>query len=354
MSELKRPLTKICLLTVLAGFLSVATAAMAASRSDQVLAVVGNHKITASEVDAKAKPRLMAIENQIYQVKKQALDQLINTYLVDQAAKKAGLSEAAYVKREVQDKVPPVTDKEVDAFYAQHSDQIHQPLAKVRAPLTNYLRRLKFQEAGQRLVADLREKSHVQVMLEAPRIKVSTADSAGTLGPANAPVTMVEFSDFQCPFCERSESSVKAVLKKYGNRIHFVYMDFPLTIHHNALRASLAARCAADQGKFWQYHDALFADQSALDAKGLKATAARLGLNTKTFDKCLDTQKHLAQVRATEQEGAEVGVNGTPTFVINGVMLSGAQSAGQLEETIDGELARRSSARHGTRRTAAD
>lgn len=353
MKMLKRPLLLICLLTVFAGLSITAIAARAAEHSERVLAVVGNHKITESEVDAKAKPQLMAIRNQIYEAKKQALDHLIDSYLVEQAAKKAGLSEAAYLKREVQDKVPQVTDKEVDAFYQQHSNQIHQPLAKIRAPLTNYLQRLKLQQAEQQLVADLRQQNQVKVMLEAPQVKVSTADSAGTLGPANAPVKMVEFADFQCPFCERSEGPIKEVLKKYGKRIHFVYMDFPLSIHHNALRAALAARCAADQGKFWQYHDALFADQSALDAKGLKATAARLGLKTKAFDQCLDAAKHLPQIQKSEREGAEIGVNGTPTFVINGVMMTGAQSAGQLEEAIDAQLAAHDHA-DGRKRASAD
>jgi protein-disulfide isomerase len=354
MKKSNRRLSLLTLALLVAAGLVVPGWAQAAGKGEQgskVLATIGDHRITEAEVDQQARPQLAAIDNQIYQARKRALDQLIDEYLVTQAAKKAGLSEQEYVKREVEDKVPTPSDAEVEAFYKANQARIRQPLDKIKTPLINYMRNQKLQAAQEALLSKLRDEAKVNVLLEQPRVKVATQYSAGSLGPANAPVTMVEFSDFQCPFCQRSENSVKEVLKKYPNQVHFIYMDFPLSIHPNAMRASVAARCAADQGKFWQYHDALFADQSKLDIAGLKATAARLKLNTATFDTCLDKGEHVAEIQRSEQEGTRAGVDGTPTFFINGVPLNGAQPTSALEAQIASELSK-SAKNNAARKTA--
>ena len=130
------------------------------------------------------------------------------------------------------------------------------------------------------------------------------------------------------------------MLQKYPSQVHFVYMDFPLSIHQHAMQAAVAGRCAADQGKFWPMHDAMFANQDKLDPAGLKATAAKLKLDTKSFDECLDKGQHTAEIHQSEAEGNSLGVDGTPTFFINGILMSGAQPASAIEETINGELAR--------------
>ncbi len=325
-------------------FLGVAHAVRAAKQKDSndaVLATIGSMKITAGQVDEKARPQLAKVQNEIYQARKQALDEMIDDYLIEQAAKKAGMSKEAYLKKEVDDKAPAPTEKEMKDFYAQNSARIRQPYDKIKPLLERYMTRQKVSAARSELIADLRRQAGVKVMLKAPRVEVSTEYSAGSLGPSNAPVAIVEFSDYQCPFCQRAEASVKEVLKKYGDKVRLIYMDFPLPMHPYALKAAQAARCAGDQGKYWQFHDALFADQSKLDQAGIKATAGRLKLDTKKFDECTAGDLHMDQIKKSQQEGSSAGVDGTPTFLIDGRMMSGAQPASEFESIINEELDQR-------------
>jgi len=176
------------------------------------------------------------------------------------------------------------------------------------------------------------------VLLEIPRLVVQEADGAVT-GPAGAPVEMIEFSDFQCPYCLRAHPTVQKVLATYGDRIRFVYRHFPLSNHPNARPAAEASQCAAEQGKFWPFHDKLFANQSRLGTEDLKKQAAELGLDAGRFNACVDERKYRGQVDEDMKAGEEAGVNGTPAFFINGRMLSGAQPYVEFKRIIDEELA---------------
>ena len=162
-------------------------------------------------------------------------------------------------------------------------------------------------------------------------------------GPNGAPITIVEFSDFQCPYCRQAEPTLKEVRNKYGDRVRIVYMDFPLSFHQQAMGAALAARCADEQGRFWAYHDALFASQSGLSTPALKVLAARLSLDTASFDSCLDQRKYESTVLSDRAEGKNANVTGTPTFVVNGTAFVGAQPLSTFESAID--AASRSSSR---------
>lgn len=156
-------------------------------------------------------------------------------------------------------------------------------------------------------------------------------------GPDDAPVTIVEYSEFQCPYCRETERALRQTLDKYGDQVRLVYKDFPLGFHKHAMDAALAARCADEQGQFWPYHDALFAS-GQLSAADLKATAAHLGLDRESFDSCLDERKYERVVRADQAEGSRLGADGTPYFLINGKSLSGAQSAAAFDSAISAEL----------------
>ena len=163
--------------------------------------------------------------------------------------------------------------------------------------------------------------------------------NAPVRGLGSAPVTLVEFSYFQCPFCKATQGTLKQLHDKYGDKIRVVHMDFPLPFHSHSLDAAKAARCANDQGKFWPFHDALFADQSKLAPADLKATAKTLGMNSTKFDTCFDSAKYDTQIKADQAAGEKVGVDGTPAFFIDGRPLTGAQPAPKFEELIDDELA---------------
>jgi protein-disulfide isomerase len=186
----------------------------------------------------------------------------------------------------------------------------------------------------------LKGKTSVKVMLEPPRQKVSAANSASK-GAASAPIEIIEFSDFQCPFCLRADPTVRQVLSTYGDRIRFVYRHYPLPNHPMARPAAEAAACAGEQGKFWPYHDLLFANPSKLGDADLKQHAATLGLNAAQFNSCVDTHKPKAQIDTDVKEGEEAGVNGTPAFFINGRMISGAQPFEVFKKIIDEELERK-------------
>ncbi len=322
-------------------------AARAADDSSAVLAEIGSHKITQQEVDAR-------IKVQLYNARRSALDDLVDDYLLQQAARKERLSVSDYLKREVDDKAAAnVTDSSARQFYEQNKNNMQSlkraPYEAVKNQLIGYLRQREPATVRAELLARLREQAGVKVLLPAPRVEVATGDNPG-LGPVNTPVTVIEFADFQCPFCGRAEDTVKAMRAKYGDKVRLVFMDFPLSFHANALPAANAARCAGEQNKFWQYHDGLFANQSRLASDDLKATASKIGLDTTSFNACLDKRKYDAAIQHDLAEGQQAGVTGTPTFFINGREMTGAQPLPKFDEIIEEELAQ---ADHGAKQTAA-
>jgi len=173
-----------------------------------------------------------------------------------------------------------------------------------------------------------------------PRVEVS-AGNAPVKGSNSAPVTIIEFGDFQCPYCEVFFSQVLPQIEKNyikTGKVKFVYREFPLSFHQYAQKASEAAGCAGEQGKFWDYHDKLFENQNSLDLASLKSYAQQLHLNTTKFNDCLDSGKTTAAVQEDVSDGSGYGVSGTPTFFINGIMVNGAQPFSEFEKIIDQEL----------------
>jgi len=178
----------------------------------------------------------------------------------------------------------------------------------------------------------------VVVLLERPRTQVEAAGPAR--GPADAPITIIEFSDYQCPFCRRAEPTLKQVLERYEGKVRFVFRHFPLDrIHPLARGASEAAACADQQGKFWEFHDQLFAENAQLDRAGLDTLAGKTGLDPAAFKLCMDERKTQALVEKDVQAGSAAGVSGTPAFFINGIPLRGAVPAEEFQRIIDDELA---------------
>jgi protein-disulfide isomerase len=280
------------------------------------------------------------LEAMIYDTKKQALDQLVVKKLVEAKAKAENITPEAYVKREVQDKIKPPSDEEIKAFYdEQKGRQPLPPLEQVKDQVVQYLQ----QNAGRKVQAEfmerLRSEAKVEILLEPPRATVAAEGPAK--GETKAPVTIVEFSDFECPYCSKAEETVKQVMKEYSGKIRLVYRDFPLPFHPNAQKAAEAAHCAGDQGKYWEMHEKLFGNQKALAVAELKGHAKALGLDAGKFEKCLDSGDKAPVVDKNRKAGADVGVQGTPAFFINGVMLSGAQPFSEFKSIIDKELAKR-------------
>ncbi len=319
-----------------------AAAANASRGADPVLATIDGHRITQSEVDARVIDEISS--NQRYELRKRALDSMIDKYLIDHAAKKAHMTSAAYLDAQIHPKGSTVTAADARKYYDAHKAGLdaqtgHKPYEQIQAPLISALQRHYDQQRRDALMDKLRADNHVKMALEAPREQVASAGHPWS-GGKDAPVTIVEFSDFQCPFCRAAEPTLTAIRTKYGDRIKFVYMDFPLGMHAHALDAAVAGRCAAEQNKFWQFHDAMFADQGKLDPASLQQTAAKLGLDAKKFDSCFKQRKVVAGVRADQAEGERLGVTGTPTFFINGRQMVGVESQASMAAMIDEELAR--------------
>jgi protein-disulfide isomerase len=307
-----------------------------AADSSPVVATVGSHQITQQEVDAKLQSQLAAWQSRLYQLRKQAIESIADDYLLQQAAKKANLSVDEYLKRADAKAAPHVTEADARQYYEQHKEQIRQPFEKIKEPLIAALERQEVQGRREALLNKLRAEQKVKILIEPPRVEVASAGHPAW-GKDNAPVTIVEFGDFQCPFCLRAESILKQIRTKYGDKIRLVYMDFPLGMHAHAFDAAEAGRCAGEQNKFWQYHDAVFADQAKLSATDLKATAARVGLNSAQFNSCFDHSKYQSEIHKDLNEGMKLGVTGTPTFFINGRELVGAQPEQQFDEVISDE-----------------
>jgi protein-disulfide isomerase len=311
--------------------------AAAQGRPDIILATVGDHPITQQEVDAR-------VASQLYDLRKQALDELIDDYVLQRAARTAGLKQDDFVQQQVKLSTPSVTADEAKQFYVQHKAQLDAQTGgnsfdQIKARLIIAMQHQRYQEGEKQLIQKLRAEDHVNVLLQAPHVSIATAGHPIT-GSSLAPVTIIEFSDFQCPFCRAAESSLKQVRQRYGDQVKLVYMDFPLGFHPHAMDAARAARCAADQDKFWQFHDALFLDQKKLDPANLKQTAQKIGLDPAKFNSCFDSNQHDEGVRKDLAKGSSLGVTGTPTFFINGRELVGAQPPEKFNEIIEEELAR--------------
>lgn len=306
-----------------------------------VAAKVGDQVVTREELEKALAPQLAKLQDQKFQLLESKLEELIEERLLALEAKRRGMAVEDLIKTEVTSKVPAVSDAEVTAFMIQNKARLQGDEAELRPKVRDYLRNQKAQGSRHAYLANLQQRVKVERFLEEPepiRIAVSAGD-AFARGPKDAPVTIVEFSDFQCPFCSRVVDTLKEVVRLYPKQIRLAYRDFPIAdLHPKAQKAAEAARCAGEQGKFWEYHDRLFESQAQATVEDFKRFAEQLKLDGKNFAACLDSGKHAATVQADVEEGIHLGITGTPTFFINGRLLVGAQPLEAFQRIIDREL----------------
>lgn len=308
---------------------------------------VGDRTITVKEVDDRWRrdepsEQAQAIQR-LYDGRRGALEAIVADMLIEQAATSKGVKPDQFTESEIARRVKPVSDGQVTRFYQENQGQMQgRPLAEMMPAIRRYLEEQERAAAYRALVAELRKAGPaVNMALEPPRYTVEVAPDDPVLGSADAPVTVVEFSDFQCPFCQRVMPTLKQLREAYGDRVRIVWKDFPLTsIHPQAFKAAEAAHCAREQGKFWEYHDRLFANQQALDPEFLKKYATETGLDAPKFNACLDAAKYAERVQAQMGVGTALGVSSTPSMFINGRMVSGAQPYETFTAIIDEELER--------------
>ncbi len=329
---------------VVASILALATAcsqqqpaeAAEPSGTSKVVARLDGEPITDDDLDIKAE--LTRLEQEAYKARQEALDRVITARVLEKEAKKNGIDVEELLKVNVDDAVAKPAPAEVRAFYEQRKSRFRKPFEEVEEQAAAILEALNIREARLKYAAGLRKDSKVEILISAPRLPVNL-ENAHRRGPADAPVTLVEFSDFQCPFCRRVQPTLESLFDEYEGKISWVYKDLPLTsIHPDAVGAAEAARCAGDQGKFWEYRDALFAESRVTKQIHPKIVEA-LDLDTTAFEECLSTKKYNQAVQADGAEAKSLGISGTPAFIVNGILLSGAQPKEAFVRIIDAELA---------------
>jgi len=308
-------------------------------KSKETLALVSGQAIYGDDLLPLIQAQLRQLRGQEYDLKSRALERVVSDKLLEAEAKKRGIAVDKLLEQEVDSKIKAPTDAELEAYYLGQKDRMNRPLAEVKAQLQQALKQAKSQQARQDYANALRVKAEVSILLRPPKTEVAY-DAGRVRGDPKAPVMIVEFSDFQCPYCRKAQPALKELLEKYPGRVSLAYRDFPLRqIHPQAQGAAEASRCAGEQGKFWEYHDALVAGK--LDREGLVEHARGLSLDEKRFETCLESGKYRALIEQDLQEGTQAGVSGTPAFFVNGVFLSGAQPLESFVRVIDEELAQK-------------
>ena len=309
--------------------------------SSDVLATVAGHPITVGTLNERLKPIIYQLRLDAYQVEKPALDLVINNFLLLAEAKNRNIPSDDLVRKEITEKIKQPTEAEIEKFYNENKTGLKAELATIRNQIAAYLQDQDRQRLEQELSDRLRKGANLRLLIAEPEppIQVISVDDDPVRGDANAAVTIVEFTDFQCPSCAAMNPVLDEVLKSYGNKVRLVVRDFPLSMHANARKAAEAANAAHAQGKFFEYAALLFKRQDALDVPSLKKYASELGLDRARFDAALDSGKYSAEVKHDMDDGQIYGVGSTPTIFVNGKMLRTLSSEG-LRAAIDQALSR--------------
>jgi protein-disulfide isomerase len=312
--------------------------ATAADRA-RVLATVNDKQITMGDIENSLRPLIFNVQEQVYALRKQDIDLKVNDTLLSQEAQKKGITTRALLDAEVTAKVPRVTDAEAQAFYNENKDRISGEFAQVKPQVVQYMQERKEQEATVAYAEQLRRASKIEVNLtapESPSFPIATDDQPAK-GAAKASITIVEFTDFQCPSCARQHPVLERIVNEFGDRVRLVVRDFPLSQHADARKAAEAAEAAREQGKYWEYVAVLFKNQSALGVDKLRQYATEVGLDRAKFDASLDSGKFAENVQRDVIDAHKLGVNGTPTLYINGKRVSD-HSYETLKATIESAL----------------
>lgn len=303
-------------------------------------AKVGNEVITNQRLDVLLGSSLLQLRSQIYQMKMQRLSQLIEDDLLAREAKKEGKT----VDRLIQGVTASVSvsDAEVDKYMQEHQQQLQvyeKTVPNLKQRIQQGLEEQKKQTAVRNYAQSLQARYGVKIFLPVPKPPKVTVDTRGApaLGPKNAPVTVIEFSDYQCPACRANHSVVKQIRAEFAGKLRWIYMEYPLHVHKYAFEAAEAGLCADDQGKFWQYQDDLYTTPD-LTVPNLIAMAAKLGMSGKEFSQCLSSSKYERQVKKSMAQATQIGIDRTPTYVINGMVFIGGPSLDRFKGVIEEAL----------------
>ena len=328
-----------------AGEKSAATkpaAVAAAADKNAPVAEVNGKVVTMADLETMLAPQLQKLEQQRQQLLEQGLDRLVEQKLMETEAAARGIDVLALQQAEIQGKVGEVTDADVSTWYQENQARVQgRPMEQIAPQIKQFLTQQRGQTVQEEFIKSLRGKYKTRILMDVARVAVAEAGSPSKGGPVGSPVTIIEFSDFQCPFCSRVNPSIDQAKATFGDKVRFVFRQFPLNIHPQAPKAAEASLCANEQGKFWEMHDALFANQQKLSVPDLKATALTIGVDAAKFDACLDSGKMAEIVARDMADGQTAGVSGTPALFVNGRFINGAVPYEELAKVINDELSRK-------------
>lgn len=311
-----------------------------------VVARIGGQEVTLAEIDETITPQLLQIEQQKYDLRLQALEQYIAKTLLEREAGSREIDLKELYEIQIRQKVTEPTDDEVSLYFEQnkHSNRNFQgkTLETARPMVVQTLMQQRMIERQNAYIDELKANAKVRVVFDPPRMEVPTPAGEPSRGPADAPVTIVEFSDYQCGYCKKVHTAVEQIIGEYGDSVRFVYRDYALPFHQGAVPAARAARCAGEQGHYWEYHNDLLENPGDLSIDDLVGRAGKIDLDQAAFSDCLSSARFKDEIDSGTADGLKIGVTATPTFFINGRMVAGAATRDEFAAIIDEELARTS------------
>ncbi|HXZ78758.1 MAG TPA: thioredoxin domain-containing protein [Terriglobales bacterium] len=306
-----------------------------AQDASEVVSEVNGVKITRGELEQKEANRLLQVRYQTYLAESQALEDLIDQHLLEMQAAKEKITVDQLLDREVNSKVKNPTEDQLQVYYEGLGTK--EPYESMKDKILDHIRQMRLAKAKTAYLQTLRTQASIVTTLAPPKADFALGD-APRQGPESAPVTLVEFADFECPYCAKVYPQLKKLREEFGDKVSIAFKNYPLPMHAHAEKAAEAARCAGDQGKYWEYHDLLFTEKQ-LELPQLKKYATELGLDAKSFDKCLDSGQHAAEIQKEVAEGRQLGINATPSFFINGHFFTGAADYNTLRSMVAQQLA---------------
>lgn len=308
-----------------------------------IAASIGSEQILEKDLEAGIESDVYDAEMKVFEIKFAKLQAMLLEKFMNQDPNKKGLTNDEFLNKYIAKDVK-VSEADIEKFIKERQIPKDQLNPEIRERIKQYLEVEVKKVAVDKWIAEKTRKTPVEVYLKKPQRPVFDVNikDAPFKGSADAKVTIVEYSDFQCPFCSKASATVAEIEKKYGNKVKVVFKNFPLPFHSQARVAAEAALCANEQGSklFWKMHDAMFADQSKLDKDNLLLTAKKIGVKEADFKTCLEATKYKAVIDTDMAEGQKLGIKSTPTFFINGKLVSGAQPVEVFSEVIDEELAK--------------
>ena len=304
-----------------------------------VVAEIDGTRITLAQFESKRPSALFQARNSFFDAEKKAVEEYIDDLLLERQAQKENVTVAQLLERHVNATIAKDPDDAVLRVYYEGVDT-NEPFEAVRDKILEHLRQRRLAKAKTAYIQSLRSQAKITVDVAPPRIDISLKDTP-VRGPAGAPLTLVEYADYECPYCQQVQPTLDQLEAAFKGKMAFAYKDLPLPMHPHAQKAAEASQCAGLQGKYWEYHD-LLSKTKSLEVPQLKAGARQLGLEPNAFDKCLDSGERAEAVKLSQDEAQKLGLLGTPSFFLNGRFFSGNLSYDQMRQLLEDELKRSS------------